>query len=391
MSFANPTSVRPGLTGTFEGRRYRVAGRVVLGTRQDRETYYWNEFHLVALDGEEATLAHEVTDEGVAWRLFRAFVPSRPMTAAEAASVKVGDAVDLEGRPLRVTWVDESVVHHIEGTPPEGVEVGDVARYFNADGGKGMVVVSWTGGEVEFFRGSDLPRGAVARAFGLSREGTEASSGLTGSGMASAVSRGIGAALFLLLGVAGLWGFLSCRNGGPAGAARGVTLTKAAAPPLSVGVEGRLGGVAWRVTGHALVEVAGVGRRHERHEYELRDSEGGRALLVFPAKPGGQDVLHLLAFPLEPAWTGLDAATNRVGDQVDFGGTQARVTSLSRVKVVRAEGWTQGGDAPRYGFTAEAGATVFWVRWNDTGIQGYRGQASSAAGVIQAFQPLGSP
>jgi len=57
----------------------------------------------------------------------------------------------------RVTLVDESKVYWVEGRPPEGVELGDIANYFNALAGNRMYVVSWTGPEVEVFQGMDLP------------------------------------------------------------------------------------------------------------------------------------------------------------------------------------------------------------------------------------------
>ncbi len=64
MSFANPTPIRIGMTGTFCGNRYRVAGRVVMGMEEDGETYYWNEFNLVNTEGESATLVYEEGEHG---------------------------------------------------------------------------------------------------------------------------------------------------------------------------------------------------------------------------------------------------------------------------------------------------------------------------------------
>ena len=57
MSFANPTPLRIGATGTLNGWRVRVAGRVVLGVRDGGETYYWNEYNLVDDQGEIAAQA----------------------------------------------------------------------------------------------------------------------------------------------------------------------------------------------------------------------------------------------------------------------------------------------------------------------------------------------
>ena len=43
MSFANPTPIKVGMSGTFNGRQYRVAGRVVIGMDEGGEQYFWNE------------------------------------------------------------------------------------------------------------------------------------------------------------------------------------------------------------------------------------------------------------------------------------------------------------------------------------------------------------
>jgi hypothetical protein len=45
--------------------------------------------------------------------------------------------------------------------------VGSEAHYFNAEAANLLFVVSWTGDDVEFYEGQNLPRGDVERAFGL--------------------------------------------------------------------------------------------------------------------------------------------------------------------------------------------------------------------------------
>ena len=142
-------------------------GRVVLGEEEDGETYYWNEFNLESDDGEEATLVYEETESGGEWRLFQMFEPEYPMTAEDAATKRAGDPLNLEGTQVFIRLVAESRVYHIEGKAPEGVEVGDVAHYFNALSGNTMIVVSWTGEEVECYKGLDLSPTTVSSAFNV--------------------------------------------------------------------------------------------------------------------------------------------------------------------------------------------------------------------------------
>jgi len=113
----------------------------------------WHRLNLVEPDSEPATLVFEVMDHGPEWRLFTIFEPENPMSAEDAASKRVGDQLNLEGTEVRVTLVNESRICHIEGEGAEGEEVGDVAHYFNAQGGNTKIVVSWTGEEVESFEG----------------------------------------------------------------------------------------------------------------------------------------------------------------------------------------------------------------------------------------------
>ena len=167
MRYDNPTSVRLGMTGDFVGKHYRVAGRIVMSMEEGGGTYYWNEFHLVGDQGNCATLVFEETDNGPEWRLFTLLEPAPQMSFSEVTSKRVGDRMEFEGKTLRITCVDESRVCHIEGEAPEGVEKGDVARYFNAESGNEMIVVSWTGEEIEVYRGLTLPGHAVTSAFGI--------------------------------------------------------------------------------------------------------------------------------------------------------------------------------------------------------------------------------
>ena len=89
------------------------------------------------------------------------------MTAEDAATKSVGDPLNLDGTDVRVTFRQTSRIYHIEGTAPDGEHVGSVADYFNAESGNVMQVVSWTGSEVEFYRGLTVASGMVAVAFSL--------------------------------------------------------------------------------------------------------------------------------------------------------------------------------------------------------------------------------
>jgi len=118
LSYRNPTPIQIGMTGTISGTQYRVAGRVVLGEEEAGATYYWNEFNLETDAGEAVTLVYEETERGGEWRLFRMFDPPHPMSAADAATKRIGDPLNLDGTQVFVRFVSKSRVYQVDGKRP---------------------------------------------------------------------------------------------------------------------------------------------------------------------------------------------------------------------------------------------------------------------------------
>lgn len=394
MSFENPTPLRLGMSGHLAGTHYRVLGRVVMGMEDQGETFHWNEFNLADDQGESATLVYEETEQGGEWRLFTLFEPEYAITAEDAATKRVGDPLNLDGTQVRVTLVDESRVYHIEGQAPEGVEVGDVAHYFNAEAGNTMQVVSWSGDEVECYRGVDLPRDAVARAFGFPAESRSLNpSSQPSSFLSSALSpqsdergsRWLLIATVALLGLALLFGIYSC-----APSRRRATIGKTAAPAitLAVGKAGTLEVRKYRIQSHAVVECAQVARLYDWHEYDLLDEAGNGALLICGLDPGKEDCF--LFSELEPvgAFTPEQAAAVRVGQSVNINGIVAPATALFQCAIRRIEGpeilGANSGDI-FYGFIAQTGSVRLLVRWNVRGIVFREGKAVPVRLVAAEF------
>jgi len=389
MSFVNPTALRLGQSGVLAGRQFRIVGRVVMGMDDNGETYYWNEFNIVDDAGEHATLVFEDTDRGGEWKLFTMFEPEYAMTAEEAAARRVGDEMNLDGTQVRVTLVDESRVYHIEGEAPEGVEIGDAAHYFNAESGNTMIVVSWTGGEVEFFRGADLQGGTVARAFGLPSE--EPRSLFPALALAGGAQGAAGGAKKFLPVLAGLvialisvTSFFSCKSRRSSS-----SMAKIAAPrmQLPTGSAGKLDDRNYRIRTHRLVEVAAVGTRFDRHEYLLSDDEENGALLVQGLVANARD--FMLFTPLEPAepLTPERAAGLRVGDIVSVAGVTAPVKEMFQSRISGSD--NDGPDAnirdPLFGFIGQTNSTVLLVRWGNDRIAFHRGRSFAEKAVSEAF------
>jgi hypothetical protein len=398
----NLTGLRLGATGTLNGWRVRVAGRAVMAVEIEGEDYFWNEFRLVDGSGNEATLVHEEGEAGPEWKLFRPFTPARPMTAAEASFKSVGDKVNLDGTPVAITLVDESRVVHLEGEAAEGVEVGDVARYFNADTGDRMLVVSWTGDDIEFYEGLDVPAAVVAQAFNLpppanvvpNDADASATSNLSGSGLRSdsgakpAVSWMTKLVLVALGGITLFSGY-SCfnRKTAPTGAPSKSAPAFAPTVQLMNGTEGTLGGERFTVTAVSAVEIARPGDRHARREYALRTAGGERALLI-NGLTGGSKEWHLLRPAAVPAGLmPVEAARKKKGDAVTAGGRALPIAELFQAKTIFTEPAAAGPatEAIEYGFLATEGADVLLARWGETAIRCWRGNAVAETAVSAAF------
>jgi hypothetical protein len=168
MSFRNTTPLRVGMRATFDGRSCELVGRLVMGMVEEGETYFWDEFLLVSPDGHDLFVEY---DEGQ-WRRMEVFLPRNPMTPQQAAQVRLGSHVNLDGHTATVTQVSRMSVHHLEGRLTWPAHIGDNRPYFDADylGVKYAVEWSQAAGEIEFYRGRALSKREVYTAFGLAHE-----------------------------------------------------------------------------------------------------------------------------------------------------------------------------------------------------------------------------
>jgi hypothetical protein len=340
--------------------------------------------------GESATLVYEVTQDGGAWRWFTMFDPQFPITAQDAATKRIGDPLNLDGMDARVTLRDRSRVYHIEGQAPEGVDLGDVAEYFNAEAGKTMIVVSWTGDEVDCYHGITFNAGTVAQAFNLPvsnlSEFVPVSSGSSysssGSSHSSVTLAVVFAALGLVTCLAALPIFL------PPSTAK---IAKIAAPSsgLKVGSSGKIEGGHYIVVSEALVEIHEINRVVQRHEFRLRDENGNGALLIHGWQPGAKDWALFIPVDSSEPMTPQQAAALKCGKVVTVGETAAPVSNMFNsiaIKVDTQDILQSSTGHVFYGFTAASGTTTLLARWNEDAINLYKGHVV-LGDLTAAFTP----
>ncbi len=289
------------------------------------------------------------------------------------ATKEVGQPINLEGTDLKITLVDESTVYYLEGRVPEGVQVGDVAQYFNAEGRNCFCVVSWTGNEVEWFKGHDLSYQEVATGFNLPVS-QPLTMGLENSGGGSWFQANpnlikVVVAATMLVVIA--FGAKSIVSGGSRRAASVPLQTvklPAAAPKDGTTVS--LRGVGYVVGGHAAAEIATAKHRYQQHEYWLKSEDGKEALLIYGFKPGQKT--WTLFTPVAPptAMSPAIAAAKTPGQTVQLELHQVQVREMFQAS---ARPGQDGNPAVFFGFTAEDAGIPFLVRWDAKAVSCYMG------------------
>jgi hypothetical protein len=380
--YKNPTALVVGKEGNIFGRSARVVGRSVL---RSADRYQWDEYHLKLDDGSEITLVYE---SGI-WKRFALFDPKTTINAQSAADLDVGDPVYLGDQSADISYVGQSRVLFIEGKAPEGYRVGSEAHYFNAEAGSRMFVVSWTGDEVEFYEGENLPRHEVERAFGLPEPSllTRLFSG--GSGSLDSWFENAGRLVWTIVMAAVFFVFLfGIGSGSGPATADPAPPTPAPALRLPARAEGDLDGHHYTVVGHRLNEIDEMRGRFVRHEYDLTDEEGAAALLIQGLSWNARQwYLFRPSTDALKIWP-TKAAALKQGAVLNVEGTLATVRTLFLCRTVDADGDVPASDGKgsiRYGFTAQTKDGWVIARWDEADVDVLVGQLLSEHEIQQAL------
>ena len=152
---------------------------------------------------------------------------------------------------------------------------------------------------------------------------------------------------------------------------------KLPAAGLSIGSAGKLNALQYRVTGHAVVEVAHVGKRYLRHEYFIADEAGNEALLWQGTEQGASKWMLVTPFAPAQPLTPAAAGALRLGQPVLLNDAAANVTDFFLSRVGKVEGAAKlPAGKELYGFAARnskgADKAAVVARWNGSEVTFYR-------------------
>ena len=100
------------------------------------------------------------------WWLFQPLQPATPLSPPQAAAVRWGQTVNLDGLAAKVSELFQSTIRQVESPEASDLNAGDVFFGFTARTQNAQLLVRWNASYVNFFQGRALLEKDVVAAFG---------------------------------------------------------------------------------------------------------------------------------------------------------------------------------------------------------------------------------
>ena len=155
--------LRLGMKATYRGKEWELAGRQVCRQVDEGEVYTWEEYLLVAPDGDVLYLEY---DEGK-WKVSEPFTPDRVYSPAELSVFHEGSRINLDGAQRLVSDSGNYEIVFAEGDFPWMIIPGRRTNFLDSSFGSQFHCVEWTDEEMEFYRGQFVDERQIFTIFGL--------------------------------------------------------------------------------------------------------------------------------------------------------------------------------------------------------------------------------
>ena len=160
---ASPLSV--GSAGTLDGKQFRVASHAVAEVAQAGQLFDRHEYYLTDETGQRALLIYGTKPGAKDWMLFTLLEPAEPLTPQQAAAVRFGQPVNIDGYIGPVSELFQTVIREAEHQTLPFFKTGDLLFGFAARSGTVPLLVRWNDARITFYRGKELPEKEVTAAF----------------------------------------------------------------------------------------------------------------------------------------------------------------------------------------------------------------------------------
>lgn len=161
--FPHRTPLRLGMKAQFEGKEFEAAGRQVMREVHSEGVSTWEEWVLIADDGD---LVYLEFDEGK-WKCSRPFVPDMPLSPEFLQNCGEGAILRIDGKNGIVQSRGSYQVVHAEGEFPFVVVPERMLGYIDVTHLSSFFSIEWTEDAIEYYRGRYLDERQIYTMFGL--------------------------------------------------------------------------------------------------------------------------------------------------------------------------------------------------------------------------------
>jgi len=164
---AAPPPLMVGMSGTLEGKNYKIAAHAVVEIGEVGTIYERNEYELTDDYGVITLLVCGEKPGIQDWTIYTPLTPFQPPSTHECAAQKVGNMVTIDGNTGTVHDLFQSTIKHTENVAPSGWHQGDVQYGYAAGTEYNSLLVRWDNHSSSFLHGRNLPAKRVTDAFSV--------------------------------------------------------------------------------------------------------------------------------------------------------------------------------------------------------------------------------
>ena len=133
----------------------------MVGRKFDRHEYVLSDD-----EGTKALLVRGSKSGTGDWWLFKPLQPVTPLTSQQAAAVRWGQTVNIDGLVAKVSELFQSTTRQVDSPEASDLDTGAVFFGFAGKAEYSQLLVRWNANYINFFQGVPLQEKEVVAAFG---------------------------------------------------------------------------------------------------------------------------------------------------------------------------------------------------------------------------------